>query len=44
MDSSAAKKKIKSAIDWVKRIALGAVVKKRIWPILIYRVRVVDYS
>jgi hypothetical protein len=43
VDSPAAKKKMKSAINWVKRIISGAVVKKRTWPILIYRVKMADY-
>jgi hypothetical protein len=43
VDSPAANKEMESITDWAKRIALRAVVKKRTWPILIYRVRVADY-
>ena len=30
-------------MDWANRIAPGAVVKKRTWPVLIHGVRVADY-
>jgi len=30
-------------VDWAKRIAPGAEVKKRTWPVLIHGVRVADY-
>jgi hypothetical protein len=34
---------MESTVDWAKRIAPGAVVKKRTWPVLIHGVRVADY-
>jgi hypothetical protein len=43
MDNTMTKKKIEIIVNWANRIAPGAVVKKRIWPILIYRVRIADY-
>jgi hypothetical protein len=43
VDSLAAKKEMESAVDWANRIAPGAVVKKRTWPVLIHGVRVADY-
>jgi hypothetical protein len=43
VDSPAAKKEMESTVDWAKRIAPGAVIKKRTWPVLIYGVRIADY-
>jgi hypothetical protein len=43
VNSPATKKEIKSIVDWAKMIASEVVVKKRIWPVLIYDVRVADY-
>jgi len=43
VDSPAAKKEMESIVDWTNRIALGATVKKRTWPVLIHGVRVTDY-
>jgi hypothetical protein len=44
VDSPAVKKKMEFITNWVKRIASGAAIKKRIWPVLIYGVKMVDYS
>jgi hypothetical protein len=43
VDSTMTKKEIETTVDWANRIALGAVVKKRTWPVLIHGVRVADY-
>ena len=43
MDNPAAKKEMETTVDWAKRIAPEAEVKKRTWPVLIHRVRVADY-
>jgi hypothetical protein len=37
------KKEIETTVDWANKITLGAVVKKRTWPVLIHEIRVVDY-
>jgi hypothetical protein len=43
INSMMTKKEIKTTVDWANRITLDAVIKKRIWPVLIHGVRVIDY-
>jgi hypothetical protein len=43
VDSTMTKKEMETTVNWANRIAPGAVVKKRTWPVLIYKVRVADY-
>jgi hypothetical protein len=43
VDSTMTKKEMETTVDWANRIAPGAVVKKRTWPVLIHGVRVADY-
>ena len=42
VDSPGAKE-MESTVDWANSIALGVVVKKCTWPVLIHGVRVADY-